>query len=120
MLASNINHTHLIPPDKIVASVSLALFLIGAIAVSSASVEYSDRYFGNPWHYAFRHSIYMLLSLGLGVLAYLIPIRFWLKSGIFWLLIAVTLLQYLVVLNVTDVQNSEQNLIGLILYVFAR
>ena len=79
-------------PDKSVSILGLSLILIGAVAVSSSSIEYAAKYFGSPWHYSLRHVFYIVFSLSIGFCVYMIPIRFWLYTGAFWLLIAIALL----------------------------
>ena len=48
--------------DALLLGFSVALISIGLIAIASASIEYSDFHFGNPWHHAERHTLYLLLG----------------------------------------------------------
>ncbi len=101
------------PPDKIVSILSLCLILIGAIAISSSSVEYAAKYFGSPWHYTLRHISYIIFSLGVGFFAYLIPTRIWRDTGIIWLLSAIALLIFVLIPGVGREINGSQRWLSL-------
>ena len=49
--------------DPLLLGFGAALISIGLVAIASASIEYSDFNFGNPWHHAERHSLYLLVAL---------------------------------------------------------
>ena len=59
--------------DTIVLTLGATLISIGVIAIASASIEYGDFYFGNPWHHTQRHAAYLILAITLGALAYMAP-----------------------------------------------
>ena len=59
--------------DTIVLTLGATLISIGVIAIASASIEYGDFYFGNPWHHTQRHAAYLMLAITLGALAYMAP-----------------------------------------------
>ena len=95
-------------PDKSVSILGLSLIMIGAIAVSSSSIEYAAKYFGSPWHYTLRHVFYIIFSLSIGFFVYIIPVRFWLATGVFWLLIAIALLIFVLIPGVGREINGSQ------------
>jgi hypothetical protein len=49
-------------PDLPLVLLALALLLIGLVAISSASIEYAEWHFQNPWYHSERHLIYLLLE----------------------------------------------------------
>ena len=59
--------------DPILLMLAVALISIGLIAIASASIEYSDFHFGNPWHHTERHAMYLLLGLTAGGVSFILP-----------------------------------------------
>jgi len=59
--------------DTVLLTLGAALISIGVIAIASASIEYGDFHFGNPWHHTQRHAAYLMLAITLGALAYMTP-----------------------------------------------
>ena len=59
--------------DPILLMLGVALISIGLIAIASASIEYSDFHFGNPWHHTERHAMYLLLGLTAGGVSFILP-----------------------------------------------
>ena len=49
--------------DRLLLLVAIALMAIGLTIVTSASIPVAERLHGNPFHFAIRHSIYLLLAL---------------------------------------------------------
>ena len=59
--------------DLALVLLSAALMGIGLVAIASASVEYGDFHFGDPWHHTLRHAFYLLIGLAAGGVAYMCP-----------------------------------------------
>ena len=59
--------------DPLLLILGLALISVGLVAIASASIEYSDFHFGNPWHHTERHVLYLMAGLAAGGLAYCLP-----------------------------------------------
>ena len=59
--------------DTVLLTLGTTLISIGVIAIASASIEYGDFHFGNPWHHTQRHAAYLMLAITLGALAYMAP-----------------------------------------------
>ena len=59
--------------DPLLLILGLALISIGLVAIASASIEYSDFHFGNPWHHTERHALYLMAGFAAGGLAYCLP-----------------------------------------------
>ena len=66
-------------PDSFFVQLSLALVLIGAVFIISASWHESLRYFDNPWNFINKHIIFMILGLSCAYLFSVIHIH-WLKK----------------------------------------
>ena len=59
--------------DSLLLMLALALISVGLVAIASASIEYSDFHFGNPWHHTERHALYLMAGFAAGGLAYCLP-----------------------------------------------
>ena len=59
--------------DLVLLLLGAGLVSVGLIAIASASVEYGDFYFGNPWHHTQRHAFYLIIGLAAGGVAYMCP-----------------------------------------------
>jgi cell division protein FtsW len=85
-----------------------ALLAVGLVAISSASIEYADWHFDNPWHHAQRHFTYVVLALAAAALAYRVPLRIWYLGGWVWLCLAIGLLLLVLVPGVGREVNGSQ------------
>ena len=95
--------------DPVLAGCALALVLVGLVAISSASIEYADWHFGNPWHHTQRHLVYIVLATTAAAITYRVPPSFWEQSGWVWLLCALALLVLVLVPGVgKDVNGSQR------------
>jgi cell division protein FtsW len=84
------------PLDVLVSAATVFLLLYGLVMVASASTEVSDRIYGQPFQLALRHAFYVVLSLGVGAGALLLPIKFW--QRIDWLLLLLSFVLLIAVL----------------------
>lgn len=80
------------PYDQSLLLLAVALLSIGWVVVTSASMPIADRLFGNPFHFAIRHGIYIMLALIGALIVMQIPMRWWRMSNVWLLLLAVVLL----------------------------
>ena len=95
-------------PDKPLALLGLALLLVGLVAISSASIEYADWNYQDPWFHTQRHLIYLLLALTGATLVYRMPTGFWLDTGWVWLFLALALLILVLIPGVGREVNGSQ------------
>lgn len=95
-------------PDPILVGLGLTLIAVGLIAISSASIEYGDFNFGNPWHHTQRHLVYILLALSGGAIAYMVPTDMWLRTSPWWLLFAIALLILVLIPGIGRNVNGSQ------------
>ena len=95
-------------PDTVLALLGLALLLVGLVAITSASIEYADWHYQNPWFHMERHLIYLALAITAGALVYRVPMQFWLNTGWIWLFVALALLILVLVPGVGREVNGSQ------------
>ena len=97
-----------VAPDATLGLLGLALLLVGLVAISSASIEYADRQFGNPWYHTQRHLIYIALAAVAAAAVYRLPIKFWDDTGWVWLFVALALLILVLIPGVGREVNGSQ------------
>jgi cell division protein FtsW len=95
-------------PDMTMVLLALALLLIGLVAISSASIEYAEWHFQNPWYHSQRHSIYLLAGIAAAVASYRVKTEFWLSSGWWWLFGALALLILVLIPGIGREVNGSQ------------
>ena len=78
--------------DVWILAPSLALLVIGYIAITSASVEYAAVNYGDPFYHSNRHLMYLLLALAAASMVLLVPTQFWFNTGWVWLFVGLVLL----------------------------
>ncbi len=82
--------------DKPLLYAALVLCTLGWLMVTSASMDWAQRQFGNPFYISMRHGIYLVLALGVGWVTTQIPLSLWRRfSGV---MIIVALLGLVLVL----------------------
>jgi len=95
-------------PDMTLVLLALALLLIGLIAISSASIEYAEWHFQNPWYHSERHLVYLLAGIIVAVACYRVNTEFWLSTGWWWLFGALALLILVLIPGVGREVNGSQ------------
>lgn len=80
------------PYDLALVLISLTLFAIGFVIVTSASMPIAERLYGNPFHFAVRHAIYICLALIAAMIVLNLPMNFWRIANPYLLLFAIGLL----------------------------
>lgn len=81
---------------------------LGLLMVASSSVVISDRAFGYPFYYLARQTIYLIIGLGIGVLATRLPLAFWEKVSGYLLLISIFLLMLVLIPGIGREINGSQ------------
>ena len=59
--------------DPVLLGVGATLLCVGLVAIASASIEYGDFHFGNPWHHTSRHALYLAFGVAAGAITYMTP-----------------------------------------------
>ncbi|MBW8189534.1 cell division protein FtsW [Neiella marina] len=78
--------------DGTLITCALALMAIGLVMVMSASIPEAQKNFGNPYHYAIRHGVFLGLALVVAGVVMHVPMYRWQQSNSLLLLIAFVLL----------------------------
>ncbi len=84
--------THRDSTDLSLLFLAMTVIFLGLIAIASASIEYSQYHFDDPWHQVRRHLIYLFISLIFSALAFMVPTDFWRRVSPFLLIITFALL----------------------------
>lgn len=87
------------PYDLGLVIIAIALLSIGLVIVTSASMPVSARMFDNPFHFAIRHGIYILLALMAAIVTLQIPMHWWRASNPWLLLLAIVMLLAVLVIG---------------------
>lgn len=101
------------PLDQLVAATTVFLLIYGLVMVGSASTEVSSLRHGEPFHLALKHGVYLVLSLGVGGLALLVPIQFWQRIDWVLLLLSFALLIAVLIPGVGKTVNGSTRWISL-------
>lgn len=94
--------------DTVLLTLSATLISIGVIAIASASIEYGDFHFGNPWHHTQRHAAYLMLAITLGALAYMAPAASVQRLSPWLLFLAIALLILVMIPGIGREVNGAQ------------
>jgi len=106
MSVASVAHTRGL--DPLLTLVGLSLIAVGLVAIASASIEYGDWHFGNPWYHTTRHLLYLTAAAcGAGV-AYCVPIDVWQRTSPLWLLLAIALLMLVLIPGIGRNVNGSQ------------
>ena len=95
-------------PDPWLFGLGACLVLVGLVAIASASIEYGDWHFNNPWHHTLRHGIYLALALCAAGVAYRVPVDVWRQTSPWWLLAAFALLMLVLTPGIGRNVNGSQ------------
>jgi cell division protein FtsW len=110
-MTSRLGSTHIAPPavDYALLLLSIALLMVGLIAISSASIEYADWHYQNAWYHTQRHLIYIVLGVIAGAVTYRFSLDFWYRTSWVWLCLACVLLILVLIPGVgRDVNGSQR------------
>ncbi|WP_417441730.1 putative lipid II flippase FtsW [Idiomarina sp.] len=84
--------------DRMLFTLAMALLAFGFVMVTSASLPTAERLTGNPFHFAIRHGIYIVISLAVMLATLRVPSNSWnQQSGKLLLLGLIMLLMVLVI-----------------------
>ncbi|MER2472114.1 cell division protein FtsW [Photorhabdus laumondii] len=103
--------TNMVLYDRTLVWLTLGLGIIGFVMVTSASMPVGQRLAEDPFLFAKRDAIYLLLAFGLSLITLRIPMDFWQRYSNLMLLISVILL--LVVLVVGNSVNGASRWIAI-------
>lgn len=98
------------PYNLALVLISAALLSIGFVMVTSASMPEGVRLFDNPYHFAMRHMIYIVLAFSAAVITINLPMAFWRMGNVYLLLLAIVLLIAVLVVG-REVKGSSRWLV---------
>lgn len=90
-----------------------SLLMIGWVMVMSASMEIAGTNTGQPFYYAVRHLIYLMLGLSAAIVVLQIPMSFWQKYDWVFLLLGFVLLVLVLTPGIGRTVNGSSRWIGL-------
>ena len=82
----NLAQQNVLPFDPWVLCSASALVLIGFIMISSASLDVALKNNGTPYFYVFRQAAFIVIACIGAVVVWNIPLKFWEKTGHWWML----------------------------------
>lgn len=99
--------------DRYLLFAAIALLGFGLLMVASASIEISDRSFGEPFHYLYRQLAYFLLGLILAWYTWQIEIQRWQELSVPLLLGTLVLLALVLIHGIGHEINGSMRWIGI-------
>ncbi|MGB3725334.1 MAG: putative lipid II flippase FtsW [Glaciecola sp.] len=91
---------------------ALALLTIGFIIITSASMPVAERLHGNPYHFALRHGIYIVLALLAGMITLNLPMQFWRSTNPYLMLAALLMLVAVLIIGRTVNGSTRWIVVG--------
>src|SRR5690606_5886189 len=86
----------------------LMLMSLGLVIIASSSVAFAAEQYGDPWFFTKRHSVYLLLGVGLAAVVSLVPVHMWQRYGGWLLLIVILLLVVVLIPGVGKEVNGSR------------
>lgn len=93
-------------------SSSTALYCVGLIMVSSASMGVAEANYGSPFYFLIRHAIYLLLGLGVGLVTLQVPTSTWQRYSYPIFLLALLLIIIVLIPGIGRRVNGSMRWIG--------
>ena len=100
------------PYDLSMIMVVCVLLCFGFVMVTSASIPVAERLFDNPFHFAIRHGIYIVIASIAALITMTIPMSWWRASNGWLLLLAIGLLLIVLVAGKTVNGSTRWLVIG--------
>ena len=104
--------------DRVILLLYLVLICIGLVMVASASIGIADQNTGDPFFYAKRQFLRILLSLALLWFACRIPLQFWRRNGMALMLGSIILLAVVLIPGVGHTVNGATRWLNFGLFTF--
>lgn len=78
--------------DRQLVWLSLILMLVGLVMVSSASIQASYSHFEVPFHYMFKHAVYLFLAVSVMAFVVHVPTERWMNWSTLMLAVCILML----------------------------
>jgi cell division protein FtsW len=89
-----------------------ALILLGLLMVASSSMEVAERMFHNRFHFFYRQLAFALAGLFAAIIAFRIPVTWWLRASPYFLLITYLMLILVLVPGIGRQVNGSSRWLG--------
>lgn len=99
--------------DVLLLAITMTLFCIGWVMVSSASIDYAWQGTGSAFYFSVRHGIYIVISLLAMALVTLVPFNVWRRIDTGFLILALVLLLIVLVPGIGKKVNGSQRWLNL-------
>ncbi len=106
-------HKEIFPQDNWLLFTAITLLLTGFLMITSASMEVAGERYNNPFFFAYRHLVFLGIGLAAALTCFLIPSKFWQKTGHWWLLMAGILLIAVLIPGIGREVNGSSRWISL-------
>ena len=104
--------------DRVLLLLYLALVCIGLVMVASASIGIADEHTQDPFYYAKRQFLRVLLSLALLWFACRVPLEFWNRNGMLLMLGSIVLLACVLIPGLGHTVNGSTRWLNFGLFTF--
>ncbi len=104
--------------DRVILLLYLTLICIGLVMVASASIGIADQQTEDPFYYAKRQFLRIVLSLALLWFACRIPLRFWNRNGMLLMLGSIILLAFVLIPGVGHTVNGSTRWLNFGIFTF--
>jgi cell division protein FtsW len=104
--------------DRVILLLYVVLICLGLVMVASASIGIADQLTGDPFYYAKRQFLRILLSIMLIWVACRIPLAFWNRHGMMLMLGSIILLAFVLIPGVGHTVNGATRWLNLGLFTF--
>ena len=104
--------------DRTILLIYLTLICLGLVMVASASIGIADQQYDDPFFYAKRQFLRVLLSLSLLWLACRIPLDFWARNGMVLMLGSIILLAFVLVPGIGHTVNGATRWLNFGIFTF--
>lgn len=98
--------------DPYLIIAAIALVGLGVLMVASASIEISDKFYGEPFHYLFRQLAYLALGLALAWYAFQVELDKWQEFSVPILLLTLLLLALVLIPGIGHQVNGSMRWLG--------
>lgn len=94
--------------DAALLAVIFALMTIGVVFVASSSIDFAAATYGDPWYFARKQSIFLLIGIAGGALVFSVPLATWERYAGLFLLLGLLMLAAVLVPGIGKVVNGSR------------
>lgn len=87
---------------------TFAIVSFGIVMVASSSIDFAAATYSDPWFFAKRQFIFLMLGIAAGGVAYLLPLKYWHQYSVYFLILSFSLLVLVLIPGVGKVVNGSR------------